>query len=76
MKPLCQNGTPRFLILTVLVAVAGCVNHSPRSGWVSLFNGKDLTGWSVVGTFGHLALQLHSGDELKIRFKDIWLRAL
>jgi hypothetical protein len=29
-----------------------------------------------VGTTGHLALQLHSGDELKIRFKDIRLRGI
>ncbi len=29
-----------------------------------------------VGRSGHFALQLHSGDELKIRFKDIELRRL
>jgi len=29
-----------------------------------------------VGRLGHLALQLHSGDELRIRFKDIQLRGL
>lgn len=29
-----------------------------------------------VGLIGHIALQLHSGDELKIRFKNIKLRKL
>ncbi len=29
-----------------------------------------------VGRTGHFALQLHSGDELKVRFKDIQLREL
>ncbi|MBD3274592.1 MAG: DUF1080 domain-containing protein, partial [Candidatus Marinimicrobia bacterium] len=29
-----------------------------------------------VGMTGHIALQLHSGDELKIRFKNIKLRKL
>lgn len=29
-----------------------------------------------VGRSGHFALQLHSGDELRIRFKDITVRAL
>jgi hypothetical protein len=30
----------------------------------------------VVGMRGHIALQLHAGHELRIRFKDIWLREL
>lgn len=29
-----------------------------------------------VGSSGHFALQLHSGDELRIRFKDLFLREL
>ncbi|MFC2090928.1 family 16 glycoside hydrolase, partial [Bacteroidota bacterium] len=29
-----------------------------------------------VGTRGIIALQLHSGDELKIRFKDLYIREL
>jgi hypothetical protein len=29
-----------------------------------------------VGRVGHFALQLHSGDELRIRFKDIVIRPL
>ena len=29
-----------------------------------------------VGRVGHFALQLHSGDELRIRFKDIQIRKL
>jgi len=29
-----------------------------------------------VGNCGHIALQIHTGDRLKIHFKDIWLREL
>jgi hypothetical protein len=29
-----------------------------------------------VGEFGHIAFQIHSGDELKIRYKDIYIREL
>jgi hypothetical protein len=29
-----------------------------------------------VGERGHIALQIHSGDELKIRYKDIYIREL
>ena len=29
-----------------------------------------------VGLHGHLALQLHAGDDLKIRFKDLRIRSL
>lgn len=29
-----------------------------------------------VGLLGHLALQLHAGDDLKIRFKDVRIRSL
>lgn len=62
---------------------------------VSLFNGRDLTGWKPHGderwvaeegeildyvdptpkyTDGVIALQLHSGGEGKMRFKDIAIR--
>ena len=29
-----------------------------------------------VGLKGHLALQLHRNDTIRIRFKDIWIREL
>jgi hypothetical protein len=29
-----------------------------------------------VGMMGHLALQLHRNDSLRIRFRDIWIREL
>jgi hypothetical protein len=29
-----------------------------------------------VGMRGHLALQLHRNDELRIRFRDLWIREL
>ena len=57
----------------------------------TLFNGKDLTGWTVkcvpadrdkefwrvedgtilADSLGHIALQIHRNDKLKIRFKDV-----
>ncbi|QDU80425.1 hypothetical protein Pla110_21550 [Polystyrenella longa] len=37
-----------FLSLTlVLAAVAGGVAEEKEEGWISLFNGKDLSGWKV-----------------------------
>jgi len=55
----------------------------------TVVNGMTRTDWDAsgvldnpahlrhnVGRSGHFALQLHSGDELKIRFKDIELRRL
>lgn len=36
----------------------------------------DLHNDLEVGTKGHIAFQIHSGDELKIRYKDIYIRKL
>src|SRR5467141_555710 len=38
-----------FLASVVLVAVAVVAKAPPQGGWVSLFNGKDLTGWKNNG---------------------------
>lgn len=55
----------------------------------TVLNGSVVTDWDGsgvldnaahkernVGRRGHFALQLHSGDELRIRFKDIWVTEL
>lgn len=55
----------------------------------TILNGVVITDWDAagvldnaahkahrVGTKGHFALQLHSGDELRIRFKEIFVREL
>jgi hypothetical protein len=55
----------------------------------TIVNGLTRTDWDAtgvldnpahvrhnVGRTGHIALQLHSGDELKIRFRNIALRKL
>lgn len=36
--------------LTLGVLLAGCLHSNPKEpAWISLFNGRDLTGWSVRG---------------------------
>jgi hypothetical protein len=55
----------------------------------TILNGVVMTDWKAsgvldndahvkhkVGRVGHFALQLHSGDELRIRFRDILVRTL
>ena len=40
----------RTLFLLVGVLMFGCAaNRESKTKWVSLFNGKDLTGWTVHG---------------------------
>lgn len=39
-----------FIFLGVALLVAGCCTQQRnQSGWISLFNGKNLTGWTVRG---------------------------
>jgi hypothetical protein len=38
-----------FLAAAVFIVVAGVAKSPPRGEWVSLFNGKDLTGWKNNG---------------------------
>jgi hypothetical protein len=48
---------PLFVAVAILVVVSAPISAQPArppesglsAGWVSLFNGKDLTGWKVVG---------------------------
>jgi hypothetical protein len=41
----------KWLLLIVLALVTGaCVSDSSRSGWRPLFNGKDLTNWTQIGS--------------------------
>lgn len=37
-----------FLLAAVLVTTASAEDFTPEAGFVSLFNGKDLTGWSYT----------------------------
>ena len=43
-----HNNIIKFMLLGCSFILAGCksANHD-KSGWISLFNGKDLTGWTV-----------------------------
>ena len=34
-------------LLAILVAAAGCSTPSPGPRWEPLFNGRDLSGWTV-----------------------------
>ena len=38
-----------FLLLVIFLASVIAAQAPPQSGWVSLFNGKDLTGWKNNG---------------------------
>ena len=43
---------PFLLVLTICGALAGCVSAADKaedSGWVNLFNGKNLDGWEQHG---------------------------
>lgn len=38
----------RFLLIGVMLPLGGCAHRQPEeSGWTTLFNGKDLSGWTV-----------------------------
>ena len=39
----------RLLACQSILAAAFAQTPPPASGWVSLFNGKDLSGWTIVG---------------------------
>lgn len=39
----------RFGWLLVACCVARCGAAEPEAGWIELFNGRDLSGWTVVG---------------------------
>ena len=103
----------RTLFALVLLGVIARTGITAESKWISLFNGKDLSGWNDltiiargahvktvvngvvcadwdgtgvldnaahrernVGRTGHFALQLHTKDQLRIRFKDMFVREL
>jgi len=38
-----------ILLLAVIISMVGCTNiaRQPKEEWIQLFNGKDLTGWTV-----------------------------
>ena len=71
-------GAPVVASLVILLAPNA---HSADQGrWTSLFNGKSLDDKAHcrhnVGLKGHVGLQIHPGQQLPIRFKDIQLRQL
>ena len=40
----------RIFVLLACILMAGCApKHSQESKWISLFNGKDLSGWTARG---------------------------
>lgn len=48
LKPMKQSLFLNSLSLFAIIAFAGCSNkeaHPESDGWISLFNGKDLSGW-------------------------------
>lgn len=52
-------------LVAAALAGAGCLaagGAGPGTGWQPLFNGRDL--------------QVHTGDQLRIRYKDIFLKDL
>jgi len=53
----------RIIILCVVVLMTGCSGGS-RGGWVSLFNGKDLTGWVQRG--GEAEYKVENGEIIGI----------
>ena len=44
-----MNGIGAILPALLFLGIAGAARVPPSSGWVSLFNGKDLTGWKNNG---------------------------
>ena len=54
-----------FVLALAKVAVVTCV--AAESGWISLFNGRDFSGWIV---------QCQAKDQLRLRFKDMFVREL
>jgi len=53
------------------------VNGIVRADWDATgFLDTELHKKNNVGSSGHFAFQLHSGDELRIRYKDIMIKAL
>ncbi len=44
-----MNRIGAFFAAAVFLGVAVVAKAPPQGGWVSLFNGKDLTGWKKNG---------------------------
>src|SRR5882724_5610271 len=60
------NKLSRVLLVGVLAAaITSCVTSQKdsKSGYVNLFNGKDLTGWRGGSTFDHRKLLAMSADD-------------
>ncbi|GJM32304.1 MAG: hypothetical protein DHS20C18_13050 [Saprospiraceae bacterium] len=59
-----QNKTATlFSALFILLLFSACAEKAPKENWISLFNGKDLTGWDIK----------ISGYELNNNYKNTFL---
>lgn len=50
----------RLLLLIYVISLASCTISNQKGEWVSLFNGKDLTGWDIK----------IKGSELNVNYKN------
>lgn len=50
----------RLLLLIYVISLASCTNSTQKEEWISLFNGKDLTGWDIK----------IKGSELNVNYKN------
>jgi hypothetical protein len=67
----------RTLWLVVWVAFAGvpCLNAAPEAGYTSLFNGRDLTGWTPMGPPEAFTVQDNAIYTTGARPYPSWLRS-
>ncbi len=78
-----------FVLVTLFVVLAAhaASGEGVEEGWVSLFNGKDMTGWKIAGnaktfsvkdgvmmTKGPWAMAYYDGDAHDADFKDFELK--
>ena len=49
-----------LLLLIYVISLTSCANSAQKEEWVSLFNGKDLTGWDIK----------IKGSELNVNYKN------
>ena len=71
------DGWNEMTIICKGMKIKTIVNGIVRADWDATgFLDTELHKKNNVGSSGHLAFQLHSGDELRIRYKDIMIKAL
>jgi hypothetical protein len=90
-----RGGLPLVAGLLLSLAAPEALAASEQS-WRPLFNGRDLSGWTVkckpadrerawwrvedgaivADSRGHIALQIHTGEELRVRFRGLQVRSV